>query len=737
MNATGNSVAAIIEKCTGDNLPYCQAACPLHIDMKGSACLIREGKLNEAVRLIREKTPFPGILGRVCTHPCESNCKRQEVDESIAIKALKRSAADYGSTDDEDLVIGEEKKERVAIVGGGPAGLMAAYDLRKMGYQITIFEALSVLGGMLPVGIPEYRLPRDILLSEISVVKKIGVEVRLKTRVGADVKLSDLRRDFDAIFIATGAHQSRRLGLEGEDSPEVIAATDFLRKVSLGETIKVGERVVVVGGGNAAIDAARTAVRLGSRGVTIVYRRTRNEMPAKDESEEAEHEGIKIGYLAAPTRLISLDGRICGIECCRMKLGDVDESGRPRPIPISGSVFGVEADMIISAIGNFPDLSFLGDGSEIKADRKGLISVDDMTLETNVRGIFAGGDVVTGPKTVIDAMAAGRKAATSIDRFLMGEDLTLGREGEGPQESHLIVNIEEVCRKPRRQMPALLLNQRHGNFHEVELGLSVGQAREEAERCLACECKLCIKGCEFLKLYVETPKGLAKKFIAGHFKEKPEIPYSCNVCELCKKLCPEELDVGAMFMEIRQQMVKEGTGPLPQHQLVRRDQEYVTSDAFTLAQPDPEVEVSECRRVFFPGCSLSGYSPELVIKVYDYLRQKLPGTGIILGCCGAPTHFIGDEPGFQKIQGKIGSEMEKLGASELILACPDCYHSFKHHGPQVNLRSISEIIVEQGLPEAAKGTPASPFPCMIPARRDGKRVGRRVSERWLKRWVIR
>jgi len=482
-------------------IPPCRAACPIHVNAQGYIALISAGKFKEALALVREKNPFPGITGRICTHPCEEVCQRKEVERALAIDGLKRFVSDYEKEDETDLTIPQENGKKVAIVGAGPAGLLAAYDLRKMGYSVTIFEALPVAGGMLAVGIPEYRLPRTVLNKEIGYLLKMGVELKLNTPIGEKFTLQDLKaQGYEAIFIATGAHQSRKLGLEGEEARGILHAVDFLRKVALGESVKIGEKVVVVGGGNAAIDAARTAFRLGGKEVTLAYRRTRNEMPAQEEEiEEAEHEGIKTEYLTAPTRLIIEDEKVLGMECIRMELGELDESGRPRPVPIPGSEFRIEADTIIPAISQSSDLSFLNEKDGIKISRWGGIEVDPLTLETGMKGIFAGGDVVTGPQTYIDAMAAGRKAAISIDRYLRGEDLRADREDEGPQRDYIKIDIDGVEYRERASMVTLPLEKRK-NFDEVSLGLREEEVIREAERCLQCggcsECLECIKACE-------------------------------------------------------------------------------------------------------------------------------------------------------------------------------------------------------------------------------------------------
>lgn len=688
----------IIEKCIGDELPFCVATCPLHVDMKGAIALIRDGKYEAALTLIREKLPFAGVLGRICTHPCEDKCQRKDVETAIAIMALKRAAADYGKDAKWDLTIGQEKAERVAIVGSGPAGLMSAYELRRMGYQVTIFEALPVLGGMLAIGIPQYRLPRDILQQELNIIERLGIQVRLNTRIGKDIKAADLKKDYNAVFIAPGTTMSRTLSIEGSDLEGVLWGMDFLREVSLGKENKVRNRVVVVvGGGNVAVDVALTALRLGAKEVQMGCLECRAEMPAfKWEVQQLLDEGIILHPSWGPKLILGSNGRVAGIEmvCCTSVF---DKEGKFNPSMDESKTLRIDTDSVILAIGQAPDTSFITEDSGIKRTRGGYIIADETTLATSVPGVFAGGDGVYGPKSVIEALASGKKAAISIDRYLRGEELSVGRQGEGPQNSRLKVNLEGKPPKDRVSESALPVEQRKGNFREVELGLIQEQAREEAERCLYCECKLCIKDCEFLKLYCQTPKELAQKFKAGYFRENLVVPYSCNLCELCGKLCPEELCSGDMCMAIRELMVKEQIGPLPPHQFVRRDQDYATSDAVTLSKSG---DTGKGEWAFFPGCGLSGSSPELVIKIHNYLQQKLPGTGIILRCCGAPTHCLGDHAKFENMAEDIAAEVKKVGASGLIVACPDCYRTIKRSAPGFKIKSLYEVMVEKGLPDA-------------------------------------
>jgi len=474
--------------------------------------LIAKGKFTEALAVIRESIPFPSVCGHICAHPCEAKCTRGQIDEPIAIRLLKRFAWEH------DTGLWKQKSKvapatgkRVAIVGSGPAGLTAGYYLTKLGYSATIFESLPEPGGMMRYGIPEYRLPKDTLRAEIEEIEKVGVEIKTNTSVDSLEGL--FKQGYNAIFLAIGAQQATGIGVEGEDSPRVMGGASFLREVNLGKKVEVGDRVAVIGGGNTAMDSARTALRLGAKEVTIVYRRTRAEMPASpEEIEEALHEGIKIYFLAAPSRVMSQDREV-QLECVRMKLGAPDASGRRRPEPIEGSEFTMNFDTIIAAIGQRPEMPTSFD---ITVGRGNTIQVDTDTLATNKEGVFAGGDAVLGPATVIEAIAAGRRAATSIDKYLGGHgviDETLAPTEDLPSR----VNGPREGWRP--EMPTIPLEQRLKSFGNVELSLAEELAIEEANRCLRCDlayepekyqvdtrkcisCGLCVESCPFDALFM-------------------------------------------------------------------------------------------------------------------------------------------------------------------------------------------------------------------------------------------
>ena len=373
------------------------------------------GGLEEAAELIGKEIPLPGVCQRVCFHP-----------ERAGIDVLDAIRTDYEIRKEKETAPQRENGEKIAIVGSGPAGLTAACELVRMGYQVTVFESSSELGGMLRECMPTYRLPTKILEADIEHMKKLGITFRTSVTIGRDLTLKDLSKEgYKAVFLATGAHKSRELRIEGTELKGVIYALDLLRKTNSGEEIDVGDRVVVIGGGNVAMDAARTALKLGAKDVSILYRRSREEMPANPwEVKEAESEGVKISFLASPTKILGEDEQVTAIKCVRMELRKPDETGRRRPIPIEDSEFTTELDTLILAIGETPDLSLLPE--EIEVSEQNTILADPVTMKTNLPGVFAGGDVVSGPATVIEAIAAGKRAALSIDRYLKGEDTTGG-----------------------------------------------------------------------------------------------------------------------------------------------------------------------------------------------------------------------------------------------------------------------------------------------------------------------
>lgn len=474
----------------------CQYICPIDQEASVYIALIAQGKYEEAYEVIRKDNPLPSICGRVCDHKCESVCRAAEVGEPIAIRALKRFVMDWAAEngkDEESVVeVAPRNGMKVAVVGSGPAGLTAAFKLNLKGYDVTVFESHPVAGGMLAVGIPEHRMPKAILQSEVDHIRRTGVEIKTGTMLGKDFSLDDLFDDgYDAIFIATGAHNSMKMRIPGEDAEGVFQGMQYLTKVNLKKNMALGKRVGIIGGGNSAIDAARVAIRdNGTDQVYILYRRTRKEMPAYEEEIEcAIEEGIEIHYLVAPVKVLTESGKVTGVECIKMELGELDESGRRRPVPIEGSEFVIELDAVISAIGERSDVSFIKESDGLRITKWDTIVADEENCSTGWKAVFAGGDVVSGPKTVVKAIAAGKNAAESIDRFLNGKSLE--REYKLCRPSRYVKPVElteeEVENARRPKIPKIPVEERRKNFKEVEKRLTEEMAVREARRCLRCE----------------------------------------------------------------------------------------------------------------------------------------------------------------------------------------------------------------------------------------------------------
>jgi len=547
-----------------DKTPPCNHQCPAGTDVVGYLALIRDGKYKEAWELIKQENPFPGVCGRVCPHPCESECNRGELGGAIAIHTLERFLADWAMSNEARVmraeILANEALDsplgKVAVIGSGPAGLSCAYHLACRGYAVTVFESLPAAGGMMRVGIPAYRLPRAVLDREIADIEALGVEIKTNMRVGDNIKLSDLAEDYQAIFIGVGLQKSRKLNIPGEDAEGVIHGLEFLEKVNLGEGVPVGPRTAVIGGGNTAIDAARTALRLGAENlasaenltrndakseVTILYRRSRAEMPAiAEEIEEALEEGVKIRYLTAPVELLTENDQVAGLKCVKMELGAPDESGRRRPLPIAGSEFTIEVDTVIPAVAQEADTAFLETESWKLEDEQGRIAINEAGATTRP-GIFAGGDIATPFGTVAHAVGSGKRAALAIDKHLRGEELA----GFPPLDEAVhavpkdvdpvvvrfedlnLAYFEELERPEQSQMP---VEERVRGFKEVNLGFGEEEAQAEAERCFSCgTCNLCDTCLIFC-----PDVAIARLDHRGY-----EINYDyCKGCGVCAEECP-------------------------------------------------------------------------------------------------------------------------------------------------------------------------------------------------------
>jgi NADPH-dependent glutamate synthase beta subunit-like oxidoreductase len=490
----------------------CRATCPAHIHVQGYVGLAGQGKYQEALKLIKEDAPLPAVLGRVCPHPCEGACKRAEVDAAVGINAVKRFVADLDLNSETPYVpeIKNKKDDKIAVIGSGPAGLTCAYTLAREGYQVTVFEKGPILGGMLANAIPSYRLPPEVVQAEIQVIRRMGVTMKTGVEIGKDVTIGNLRKKgFKAFFLAVGTQKGKGLGIKGENMGGVHTGLDYLRKVKQAEAPPLGNRVAVIGGGNVAMDAVRSARRLGAKNAFIIYRRDVEQMPAsREEIEECREEGIALNTLTHPVRFVGENGRIKAIECVKMRLTEPDESGRRRPEPIPGSEFTVEVDAAITAIGQEADWTCLTPECACKLTESGAMEVDPLTFQTDDPDVFAGGDAVTGPRTVVEAIAAGKQAAISIDRYISGFDLKEGRDKAW-------IPVEEVQKEkydpaPRAQMPRGHADARVKSFEEVQQGLTREMASQEGKRCLGCGA-CCIQACPYGVIQFHAQNGHSHK----------------------------------------------------------------------------------------------------------------------------------------------------------------------------------------------------------------------------------
>jgi len=537
-----------------DKTSPCNESCPAAVNIQSQMRLVAQGKFREAAELFRQEHPFPAVTGRCCFHPCETGCNRKDFDEPVNINGIERRIGDEAlkfQTNNPNKGI---KKETVAIIGSGPSGLTAAFYLAMMGYGVTVFEKEDKPGGVLRYGIPAYRLPKDVLDIEIANIEQVGVEIKTGVSIGADITLDQLKADFDAIYIAAGVWRSKKMRVENEDANGVMSGLEFLKSVAKGQEISIGPKVAIIGGGNTAMDACRSAKRLGLDPV-VVYRRTKAEMPAnKEEIQDAIDEGIPFQFLTAPSEVVVEDGKAVGLRCQKMQLGRPDESGRRRPEPVPGSEFVMPVDTILSAIGEEPDADWIDGKLETKWNK---IVVDALGTTEDSR-IFAGGDIIDQNHTVVDAIGAGKKSAIAIATSFNGENpldlldnIRVGAKGSvstskyfggHPAETHTVVRFKDLnpdyfTPSPRNRRPMLTEDKRVGNFDEVKTGMSDEEVIAEAQRCFNCgsciECDNCILYCPDIAVLREPGGG----------KGVGAAPYTidyeyCKGCLLCVHECP-------------------------------------------------------------------------------------------------------------------------------------------------------------------------------------------------------
>ena len=535
----------------GDCIAPCQLNCPARTDCQGYVGLIANGEYDSAIRLIKNKISLPASIGRVCPHPCESACRRKNVDEAISIAQLKAFAADVDLNGEKYI---PEKSaptgKRIAIIGGGPAGLTAAYKLAIMGHEVAIYDMMEKMGGMLRYGIPQYRLPKEILDKEISIIEGLGVKMNNGFKLGREISIEGLKSVYDAVIVAVGAWQSSSMRTPGEELDGVYGGIDFLRSVIQGESVEIGENVAICGGGNTAMDACRTAVRLGAKNVYVIYRRTRNEMPAeKIEIDEAEEEGVQYKFLTNPISFNGENGKVKSITLQVMELGEPDESGRRSPVPVEGKTEEIAVDSVIMAIGQ---KLVKEDVAELELTDRGNIKADIDTFETNIDGVFAIGDATNrGASIAIEAIGEANRCSVAVDAYLKGEEIDTRVPYISRRDEEMIdYSSKEKCERKRPKV--LDAEYRRNNFDEVCLGYTEEEAQAEASRCLECGCKEYFK-CKLLNVaqrYDINParfKGeMPQKYTANSNEFIERNSAKCILCGLCVRSCKEVMNISAI-----------------------------------------------------------------------------------------------------------------------------------------------------------------------------------------------
>ncbi|NIM93061.1 MAG: FAD-dependent oxidoreductase [Anaerolineales bacterium] len=511
----------------------CMVECPAHNNVQGFVSLAAKGKFQSAIQIIKETSPFPSICGRVCPHPCEAGCNRDQIDEPVAIHPIERFLADHDRSNGKPYVpkVNDAKDEKVAVIGSGPAGLTAAYFLARDGYQVTVFEKLPVAGGMMAVGIPDFRLPKEVLSYEIQSIQDLGVEIKTGVTFGSDISFEDLKKEgYQAIFLATGLHNNIPLNIENENIDGVLRGIDFLRDVALGNSVSIGKKVIVVGGGNVAMDVAMTALRKGAEAVSLVCLECREDMPAwESEIQMALEEGVEIINSLGPNRFLSQDGKFAGIEFKRCT-SVFDEDGTFNPQFDEMDLTTLDADNVVVAIGQVADLSF-AKNQGISISSNGVLEADPVTLDTQVKGVFAGGEVVHGPASVAQAIGSGREAARSIDRYLSGRDLRLGRLCRDKAFKRITEPQKEIVDpSPRAQMDVLEPHIRIGSFDEIQAGFSEEMTLQEGNRCIMCGAS-CVQSCPYdvMQFNHEIDKAV-KCDLCVDKRTTGEVPACTTVC---------------------------------------------------------------------------------------------------------------------------------------------------------------------------------------------------------------
>lgn len=717
-----DNMKEIAEHCMGEETAACVATCPMHTNVKEYVRLIREGKGEEAIKVIRDQLFLPGTLGRICAHPCEGKCKWNEGKSPMAIASLKRYAADhFDREEDWNLSCKDENGKKVAVIGAGPSGLQAALELRKEGCQVTVFEKMPVRGGMLRIGIPAYRLPRTILEREISYLDHLGVKFELNCEIGKNKPFSEILENFDSVIVAVGKQQGRvDRSLDHWDAKGIFSAAGFLKEAAMTQDVKEsGKVVLVVGGGDVAVDCARTARRLNAaeKVYSVCLEDSYDTMASSNhEIKGALAEGVKFNHAQAIQRIhTDENGRVSGVTLKKC-LSMFDENGRFAPTYDEEDTRELKVDTIVFAIGQGVEAEFAGEILEQRPNSTFACDKDTLQSTKNEK-IFVAGDASGESVIAIQALATGRRAAQSVIRFLRGEDLRSGRELKDTwtYETKLQMPVDwDAITGQREDMQELDPKKRIHSFDEVALGYTKEEAEREAARCRQCECKLCVKECIMLNDYTECPKSLFKKYLEEGYENLDHmIAYSCNECSQCTLKCPKEFNMKGIFTALKEDYAEKNNGLVPLEILKESDrtQEKECGDEYC-TRVDGSLQKKEVHKkqktkyVFVPGCTVSAYSPKGVENIVKHLKECLghENVGALLQCCGKVTRFIGETEKFEERNKKAIDILDDMGAEVIITVCPSCYKVFKETAKNQKVIAYWDLMKNLiGIPETARG----------------------------------
>lgn len=717
-----DNMKEIAEHCMGGETASCVATCPMHTNVKEYVRLIREGKGEEAIKVIRDQLFLPGTLGRICAHPCEGKCKWNEGKNPMAIASLKRYAADhFDREEDWNLSCKDENGKKVAVIGAGPSGLQAALELKKEGCQVTVFEKMPVRGGMLRIGIPAYRLPRTILEREISYLDHLGVKFELNCEIGKNKPFSEILENFDSVIVAVGKQQGRvDRSLDHWDAKGIFSAAGFLKEAAMSQDVKEsGKVVLVVGGGDVAMDCARTARRLNAaeKVYSVCLEDSYDTMASSNhEIKGALAEGVKFNHAQAIQRIhTDENGRVSGVTLKKC-LSMFDENGRFAPTYDEEDTRELKVDTIVFAIGQGVEAEFAGEILEQRPNSTFACDKDTLQSTKNEK-IFVAGDASGESVIAIQALATGRRAAQSVIRFLRGEDLRSGRELKDTwtYETKLQMPVDwDAITGQREDMQELDPKKRIHSFDEVALGYTKEEAEREAARCRQCECKLCMKECIMLNDYTECPKSLFKKYLEEGYENLDHmIAYSCNECSQCTLKCPKEFNMKGIFTALKEDYAEKNNGLVPLEILKESDrtQEKECGDEYC-TRVDGSLQKKEVHKkqktkyVFVPGCTVSAYSPKGVENIVKHLKECLghENVGALLQCCGKVTRFIGETEKFEERNKKAIDILDDMGAEVIITVCPSCYKVFKETAKNQKVIAYWDLMKNLiGIPETARG----------------------------------